>query len=195
MPRSKDPKFIKWEKSKAKGILLRDLEPGGALVGMEDIPMQTIYEYYHQFPEFEKVCFQQFKDRLTDYFKAAERDRHLALRDARVLWHDRKRQPAQTRNERGELVFDQHRAKKLLRKDVKNGVHLTMTPSQLRLTRPEYQEFKKKIFKGRVYQEVRRQKFLHHLELKRMIERPKMSGKHSKVRLTASHLERQPPFG
>ena len=195
MPRSTDPNFIKWDKSKAKGIILRDLEPGGALVGMEHVPMATIFQYYKQFPEFEKVCFRQFNARLKDHFKQVDRDRALAKRDEAVMLHDCGRKPQATHNRRGELVFDLHKAKKLLRKDVKNGVHLTMTPTQLRLTRPEYQQFKKKIFKGRVYQEVRRQKFLHYLDLKRKKERPEPTGKHNKVLFTASHLARQPPFG
>jgi len=40
-----------------------------------------------------------------------------------------------------------------------------MTPSELKSTRQEYKEFALDIFKQRIYQEVRRKKFFHYLEL------------------------------
>jgi hypothetical protein len=55
----------------------------------------------------------------------------------------------------------------LLREDVKNKVHTTMQPSELQASREEYKSFKPEKFKHRIYQEVRRSKWLYYLNLKR----------------------------
>jgi hypothetical protein len=65
-----------------------------------------------------------------------------------------------------------HPAKLLLRQDVKDEKHATMTPSELKSTRQEYKQFELVIFKRRIYQEVRRKKFFHYLELERLKARP-----------------------
>jgi hypothetical protein len=75
--------------------------------------------------------------------------------------------PRQLRNERGELVFDLHEAKALLRADVKAGKHASMVPSHFQGTRTEYEEFDGDIFRQRIYQEERYQKYLNWLETKR----------------------------
>ena len=79
----------------------------------------------------------------------------------------------QDRNNCGELVFDLHPSKLLLREDVKSGEHEGITPSDLQATRPEYMLFKPAKFKERIYQEVKRNKCLYYLELKRVQEKKK----------------------
>jgi hypothetical protein len=81
--------------------------------------------------------------------------------------HDRTLYPRSEKNSRGELVFDLHPAKMLLREDLKNGLHKRMSPSALRRTREEYKAFGKSIFKHRIYQELARQKMINWLEKKR----------------------------
>jgi hypothetical protein len=75
--------------------------------------------------------------------------------------------PRQLQNERGELVFDLHEAKALLRADVKAGKHSSMVPSLFQGTRTEYEEFDGDIFRHRIYQEEHYQKYLNWLESKR----------------------------
>jgi hypothetical protein len=86
--------------------------------------------------------------------------------------------PSKLVNERGGVVFSQHwrATMKKLRKDVKKGRHLRMTPSQLQARRKVYHPYKKRIFKERMYQEVRRQKFFAYLEWKRRKNLPKSVG-------------------
>jgi hypothetical protein len=86
---------------------------------------------------------------------------------------DKLMHPRQDRNNRGELVFDLHPAKLLLREDVESGEHERMTPSDFQATRPEYMLLKPNKFKERIYQEVKRKKYLYYLGLKRMQERKK----------------------
>ena len=71
------------------------------------------------------------------------------------------------RNKRGELVFDLSEAKELLREDVANKIHERLTPLQLKNTRDEYAPFTLEVFKQRIYQEVRYQKYLFYLNQKR----------------------------
>jgi hypothetical protein len=167
MPKSKTPGFINWRSSKPRAIILQDLEPGGVLVDMDHLKAELVWEYYKNLPDFHKVVFKQFKDRLAGHRKQASRDRIMARRDDEAVARDRKLIPREPHNERGELVFDMHPAKQLLRMDVSNGKHKILGPHEFRQSRPAYQLFKYKIFKCRIYQEVRRQKFLHWLELKR----------------------------
>jgi hypothetical protein len=159
--------FINWRKSVPRAIILRDLEPGGVLVDMDHLKAESVWKYYKNRPEFCKVVFQQFKDRLAGHRKQASRDRIMARRGDEAVARDRSLIPREPHNQRGELVFDMHPAKHLLRMDVSNGKHKIIGPHELRQSRPAYQLFKLKIFKHRIYQEVRRQKFLHWLELKR----------------------------
>jgi hypothetical protein len=81
--------------------------------------------------------------------------------------HDRQLIPRQTENHRGEPVFDLSPAKMLLRADVLAGKHLTMTPSQLQQSQAAYAPFDARKFKHRIYQEVRREKYLNYLARKR----------------------------
>lgn len=181
MPRSSKPGWIPWRTSKARGIILRDLMPGGALDGMDNVKAEDVFNYYKRFPEFEHVVLSQFQERLHDHRKQSKEDRVLAARDEEATRKDRQRFPRANRNDHnGKLVFDVHSAKKLLREDIKNGLHKHIKPFEMQQTRPEYKEFEYRIFKHRIYQEVRRQKFLHYLEVKRQKEFPLPTGEHTK---------------
>ena len=84
-----------------------------------------------------------------------------------ALEHDRRLNPRRTKNARGEPVFDSTKAKAFLKEDVKDGKHKRMKPCQLQKTRKVYQLFRLDIFRQRIYQEVRAQKFNFYLEIKR----------------------------
>ena len=90
-----------------------------------------------------------------------------AALESEALAHDRGLFPRQTENHRGEPVFDLSAAKLLLRADVEEGKHLQMTPSQLQLYRVEYEPFDPRKFAHRIYQEVRRKKFINYLNQRR----------------------------
>ena len=159
--------WIDWKNSAAREILMEDLEPHGWLYENNDDAV-VIYEVYkHLQSEFADVSFDQFEARL----KAARQQ--CAIRRARsreelmALEHDRRLHPRNTHNERGERVFDMDPAKLLLREDVNNKVHERMKPQELWASRPEYMNFKLKLFRPRIYQEIRRVKYFNFLEDKR----------------------------
>ena len=75
-------------------------------------------------------------------------------------------------------MFDlDEEAKAQLRDDVKNQKHKTMTPTELLSEHKVYQKYKKRIFKQRIYQEVRRIKFINWLEMKRTEKRDEFAKK------------------
>lgn len=165
--------WVNWRTSEARKIILEDLEPGGILDSRHHLSVAEVWEFYRSLEGFENVLFSQFEKRLIDHRKQAKNSRDLAARDLAAVEHDRQLLPRDRHNERGELVFDMHPAKLLLREDVKNGVHRRMTPDYMhRSTRPEYKLFKGEIFRHRIYQEVRLQKYFNYLELKRTKESP-----------------------
>jgi hypothetical protein len=117
--------------------------------------------------DFAKLVFSQFKARLADHRRLVRRDLHAAAHKAAALAHDRLAFPRQPTNERGELVFDLHPAKRLLRDDLRNQRHVGLTPKAFRLTRADHQEFDLEVFRQRICQEIRRGKFVNWLNERR----------------------------
>jgi hypothetical protein len=167
MPSTRNPDWIDWRSSAARQILLEDLEPEGILFEKGHISPEQAWKFYSTLPEFSRVVFTQFEARLKDHRTQVNKKSGASQRDVQALAHDMALYPRQGHNGRGEPVFDLSAAKPLLREDVRNNLHATMVPSVFQQTRQEYRVFKPHIFKHRIYQEVRRQKYLHYLELKR----------------------------
>ena len=125
---------------------------------------------YKHIAEFAEVPFTLFEARLKDHRKQVRARLATSLFEEQALTHDRLLHPRETHNHRAEPVFDLSPAKELLREDVKNKLHSTMSSAELQATRPEYRGFKRSKFKDRILQEVRRQKFLHYLERHRSMK-------------------------
>jgi ribosomal protein S21 len=63
-------------------------------------------------------------------------------------------------------------AKALLHKDIKQKLHTTMTPAKLQASKKQANTpFKPEMFRARIFQEVRLQKYFNYLKLKRARER------------------------
>jgi hypothetical protein len=159
--------WIPWATSEAKKILMEDLLRGGPLYQKDRFSEEFVWQWYSQQSGFENVVFTQFKARLKDHRKQVNSLHAFSNRDAAALEHDRRLYPRASFNSRGEPVFDMSPAKELLRQDVKDELHLQMSVCDLWGKREEYKVFKLPIFTQRVYQEVRRKKFLYFLDLKR----------------------------
>jgi hypothetical protein len=171
MPRRpRNPLFIDWRNSSARAVLLQDLEPGGILYQRDNISEEEAWEFYKQLPQFDEVVWSQFQARLKDHRKQAGEQIHRAAQEEQYMIHDRQLHPRQSHNERGEPVFDMSPAKALLREDIKQKLHTTMTPAKLQASKQAYQPFKPEIFRARIYQEVRLQKYFNYLKLKRARE-------------------------
>ena len=167
MPVSTKPGWIDWTTSPARQVILDDLHRGILPVDAAELSAEEAWEVYRHNAEFANVVFDQFKERLKKHRAKAGVDRVRATRESQALAHDRSLFPRQTQNNRGETVFDLSAAKLLLRDDVAEGKHERMTPSQLQESRVEYHLFNATKFKHRIYQEVRRVKFINYMNAKR----------------------------
>jgi hypothetical protein len=163
-PPTKAPlKAINWRKSAAKLIILSNIQEG---VLPNHLTAKEAWEScYMHIAAFRIVPFTQFRDRLRDHRQQHQKDTGRAAEEEIALEHDRRLFPRETHNLRGEPVFDMSHAKLLLREDVHNKIHLTMNPSDFHNSRPKYVLFKSRIFRDQLRQEIRRKKFLFHLEL------------------------------
>jgi hypothetical protein len=172
---------IEWRNSAAKLIIFMDLEEGLLPVDENKLSAQDAWDLvYKHIREFQNVPFAQFKARLKDHRAKVQTELNRACDDELAFAHDRRLHPRQTHNRRGELVFDMTPAKELLREDIKNKKHEGMTPLSFQASRQEYYQFKPRQFKERIYQEVRYQKFLNYLQMKRDKEKEE-AGKHFAV--------------
>lgn len=186
MPRgAKNPLFIKWATSKVRQIILDDLLEGILPLTEAECSTEQAWATYSQDPEFTGVVFDQFKDRLKGHRAQITTKRRQTARELQAWEHD-KLCPRKTHNERGEPAFDLHPAKALLQEDVRMKLNTQMVPSQLQATRPEYRAFKKHVFKQRVYQEVRRQKFVFYLNIARAEKLRKQRGRNPNLQ-AANH--------
>ena len=160
--------WINWRRSKARELILNDLRTGVLSLDRNETSEEQAWDIYKHMPQFvqEGIVFDQFKQRLRDHRKQMGKKAYNSQRQADALAHDRQLYSRAPHNHRGEPVFDVSNAKPLLRKDVADKKHRTMTPSQLQQSRPEYQMFDSVKFKERIYQEVRRQKFIHSRRLR-----------------------------
>jgi hypothetical protein len=69
------------------------------------------------------------------------------------------------------VFLRQRRLAILENEDIKAGAHAEMVPSQFQGTRAEYEEFDRDIFRHRIYQEERYQKYWNWLDDKRTEKR------------------------
>ena len=165
-----NPVNIDWFHSEAKKVLLADLTDGHLSLDENVVSAEQAFLVYKaRLPEaFADVGFNQFKLRLKDHRKQVKMLHEASQWDQAAFEHDYLLvEPRGTHNHRGEPIFDRSPAQELLRQDVKDRQHDEMSPMDLWYSRPEYLVFALEIFRHRIYQEVRLQKYWNHLEDKR----------------------------
>ncbi len=190
MPKSNKPGWVDWAKSPAREILLIDLEPPNGYLFLN--PSQSAKNLwdnrYRKMPEFQHVVYDQYAERLKDHFARATKEWERSAEEEKAFKRDRELYPRKSKNIRGEPVFDIHPAKEMLRKCVKEKAHENMKPKELRETNPEFMAFKPRIFRHRIYQEVRFQKYCNYLESER--ERKKEEKKLAEKKRVAAEKKR-----
>jgi hypothetical protein len=123
---------------------------------------------YKDMDEFSDVVFDQFKLRLRDHRCQVKKTMGRSKHEEQCLKHDRSLFPRKLTDEEGVPNFDLHPAKELLRADVKAEKHKQMKPIELWKSRPyEYMKFEEDYFRNKIYQTVRREKFIYYLQQKR----------------------------
>lgn len=150
-----------WKNCEAKRILYTDLLAGLLTTDNSVMGAKEVYELYkREEPSFEKVSWKNFPERLKRLRNKVTDKNDRSARDAAALQHDRTIYPKPTHNHRNEPIWEGSVAQKFLEKDIDEGKHLLMEKKALFLSRPEYQLFDKNVFRGHVYQELKKRKFI-----------------------------------
>lgn len=170
MPRSDKEGWIGWRYCNAKAIIIEDLVKGIIPLSDEECTAKEAWDgWFSHLAEFieEKVVYSQFEPRFKDHRKQITSKKLRSMHEMDAFRHHRSLHPQQTRDHQGRPIFDVHPAKPLLQEDVHMKRHLEMSPMVLKATRREYGDFDLKTFRQHIYQEVRRQKFIYFLNVKR----------------------------
>jgi len=184
MPTNDEKGFVPWGGGcEARAIMLRDLQKGDLPLTEEEMTAEDAWKFkYSHMAAFKRVPFEQFEEKLESHRGQVAKDNEKVSAAMRAFEHDQALFSRRTHNRRGKLVFDVHPAKLKLQEDVKNKVHKDLLPSELRLTRPEYQCFTLDEFRDRIYQEIRLQRFYNYLELKRNEKEKEQQARFAKQR-------------
>ena len=156
-PRPQPTTSTSWNNSTAKGLLQRDLATGTIPLSGHVMGSRAVYESR---PEYAVYSFDLFTRRLATLRREAKSQNARRAADATALLRDRHLYPPPTHDEHGSLRWEGSAAETLLKADIANDLHKQMQPRELHQTRAEYQVFNADIFRGHIYQEVKRRKFM-----------------------------------
>jgi hypothetical protein len=170
MPPSAKDGWIDWRNSKARLIVIEDLAKGIIPLAERECTAKEAWDaWFSNLAEFneEKVTYSQFELRFKDHRKQITSKKLRSMHEMQAFLYHRRLHPQQARDHKGQPIFDVHPAKPLLQEDVRMKRNLSMSPMALKATRQEYGDFDLGIFRQHIYQEVRRQKFIYFLNIKR----------------------------
>lgn len=176
MEKPKDPRkkgYIDWrsaEAAKAKNTIIEDLVQGILPMGDSEVPDEDVWTHYKNEEGFENIVFRQFKERLAAHRKQVQATLGRSLEEEEWLNHDRMIFPREEVNDDNIPYFDLHPAKELLKEDVERALHEKMTPEELRNSRDEYKVFPNSYFRPRIYQAVRKARFINYLVYAREVK-------------------------
>ena len=149
-PEKKNGEPPSWKSSTAKAALIR--------LHLDDnnpIHRKSAKEVYALSPEFQLYPFARFKENLKSLRAAVKKEKEIIAEDERNYKHDIALFPRKERTSRNVPFWDTHPAKLLLESDLMDmseGKKETLLPSELRMTRSEYQEFSISTFGDHVKQ-------------------------------------------
>jgi hypothetical protein len=118
-------------------------------------------------PLFDGMVFGvAFKRRLKALRKQVSNNLDRAAVDQLAFDIHRRNFPYEPFDAQGNLNWYGSQAEDLLEEDLAEGLYPDMTPSELYATRPEYQEFSLKVFRGHLHQSIQTAKYHHTLKTK-----------------------------
>ena len=144
MPTKKQTKKTPWEI--AKPILLKDYLEGRVTDSMKP------KDVWNMKAEFMAVEYPNFRNNFARMKKTIKERREQSSIDQVYFQHD---MTNHTLAKDSEGYWEGSEAQKLLRTDIENNQHQNMKPGTLWQTRPEYQCFQLKKFRGHIHQELR----------------------------------------
>jgi hypothetical protein len=158
-----------WLNSDGRKLLLRDLKDGTINRTMN---WQTVF---HTRPEFalgptNSEALRLFESRFSSAVKINDEKAARAQHEMALLRQDRMVHPIPQKNHRGEPRWDGSEAQKLLKADIKNNAHATLSRMEFYSSRVEYQAWEKEFIDGHVVQEVKLRKFRKQMAVKKGYE-------------------------
>ena len=154
-----------WAKHPVRKFLYDELANNKIPINHKLMKPRDVWNKYCDMDIFEGLEYNRlFTSRLLSLRKIAGRNLSRAQADRETFANYRKRHQRPTHNCRGEPLWVDSEAKKLLEEDIDQGLHLIMLPSQLQNKRPEYQLFPPNVFDGHVRQALRTRKYHNYLE-------------------------------
>jgi hypothetical protein len=141
-----------WRNSDAKKLLLEWILEG-RVAGMKPKQVYALDDIFKPFK------YDNFVGNLNRLRKKVGTRLVLVEFDQAAFDHDQLLYPTSATTQRGYPRWPGHEAKRLLKEDIDEGKHETMTPLALYKTRPaEYGQFPLDVFRDHLYQEVRGRK-------------------------------------
>jgi hypothetical protein len=169
-PTKKQP----WRTSPAKKQLIKDLKDGTIpLDAMEMSPL----EVYRSRELYQEHDCNRFRDRLREYRKQISEKKDHSYQDHEALKQDCRLHPKASHDHRGIPQWEGSEAEKQLQQEVQNGNDQACMPRELWELNGEYQKYPLAVFRGHIYQERHRQKFLKWLKSEEEGSRGKEEGR------------------
>ena len=166
MPPKKKKKTPAWIASNGRKILFSDITSG-------KISEKMKYEQvFHMRPEFAvgdtpEEALRLFETRLASAREIICGKKQQAATELAMFQQDRLAHPFPATNYRGEPQWEGSAAQKVLKDDVTNMKHETMSCTAFYNVRPEYKTFPKTVIDGKVQQEERLLKFMKQMRNKK----------------------------
>ena len=168
-----------WKNSAARQRLIDDLEEGRLTLSEEELGPDEAWELYRNEPEFVTVAYEKFEDKLREHRLQVSRRKDRSSFEMDALRHDQRLHPRHTHDSQGVPVWDLSEAKPRLKAHISaelanmspNDLRASISPTDLRLTREEYQVFDLRTFTHHIIQEICLQKYFNYRDDKRTKER------------------------
>jgi len=109
-------------------------------------------------PSFRCYDFEAFQEYNKKMISLVKRHKKKVMQDDADFQHDMMLVSSKNMPSNGKVVWHTHRARELLKKDVRDGLASSTKPAILRLTRTEYQDFSVEKFCKEVHHEKQRQR-------------------------------------
>lgn len=148
---------LPWQKSEAKKLLQQDLMTGRIPLSGHVMGSKAVYDSR---PEYASYPFNLFPRRLAALRTEAKSQTDRRHTDEAAYEHGRLLKPTPTHDMNGVPRWAGSAAERLLKNDITDGQHLLMKPQTLYQSRLEYQQFNLTTFRGHIYQEIKRRKFI-----------------------------------
>ena len=156
-----------WVSSEGKKLLDRDIRKGVVTTNMSKEEVFNMHrEEYEEVGKTPEEAYRHFDGRLKRAFERSGQDSTRAARENTALQQDRLTHPRPAMFA-GAPQWVGSEAERLLKEDVaagKDGKDEGKTPTQFRLTRPEYQVYSAEFIRGHIKQEINLRKWKEHYQ-------------------------------